>query len=41
MIPKWPKVDGEKIRQENGLDKVVLINDFIAAGYGVAALKDS
>lgn len=38
MIPRWPEVNGEEIRKEFGFEKAVLINDFIAAGFGVLSL---
>ena len=38
MIPRWPEVEGIQIKDALGLQKCVLINDFIAAGYGVASL---
>ena len=41
MIPKWPEVNGEEIKNKFGFKKAVLINDFIAAGFGVASLKES
>ena len=40
MIPSWSEVDGEDLRSKYGFKKFVLINDFIAAGYGIAALKE-
>ena len=39
MIPKWPEVIGQEIKEQLGLKKAVLINDFIAAGYGIASLS--
>jgi len=38
MIKQWGQISGEQIRKENNLEKFVMINDFIAAGYGVASL---
>ena len=38
MIPKWPVVDARQIKQQNNLQEVVLINDFIAAGFGILSL---
>ena len=39
MIKQWGVISGEDIRKENQLEKFVMINDFIAAGYGVASLS--
>ena len=40
MIPRWPEVNGQEINEILGLKETVLINDFIAAGYGVASLNE-
>ena len=39
MIKKWGVISGEDIRKQNNLEQFVMINDFIAAGYGVASLN--
>lgn len=41
MIPSWKEVNGKAIMDQFGFKSIKLINDFIAAGYGVASLKDS
>lgn len=34
-------LDGDRIQQDLGLDRVQLINDFVAVGYGIAGLEPS
>jgi len=41
MIKQWDQIFGEEIMFENKLEKFVMINDFIAAGYGVASLESN
>jgi glucokinase len=38
-INHWPTSDGNAIAEELKLDSFVFINDFTAAGYGVATLR--
>jgi len=37
----WNAVDGDKIRDSFGMERFTFINDFVAAGYGVATLTDA
>jgi len=34
----WPRIDGNKMAIEFGIRKVVIVNDFIAVGYGLLTL---
>lgn len=38
--PSWT-LDGEVLQQELGIDKVQLVNDFVANGYGILTLDES
>lgn len=40
-IPHWPDLDGNSLSKKLKLVSLTLMNDFTAAGYGVATLKPS
>ncbi len=37
----WPRLEAEALQQDLNIEKVSLINDFAAVGYGIQSLKES
>lgn len=39
-IPQWGPTDGKHVAQEFGMEKLELVNDFVAAGHGLLQLQE-
>ena len=39
-VPQWGSISEREIERETGIEKVKLLNDFVANGYGIASLNE-